>query len=72
MKTACVYLFIISLTVVVGESVVSAQSAPRTTHGVASGDVTSSTAVVWARSDREAAMTVRYQPMVGQNGHEAA
>ena len=37
----------------------------RVTHGVAAGDVTETTAIVWARSDREASMTVRYQPVAG-------
>lgn len=65
MRTTFLYLVGILLTVIAGESVVTAQSAPRVTHSVASGDITRSTAVVWARSDREAAMKVRYQPMVG-------
>ena len=42
-----------------------AQTAPRVTHGVATGDVTATSAIVWARSDRDALMTVSYQPVVG-------
>jgi len=43
----------------------TAQTAPVITHGVAAGDVTSSSAVVWARSDRAALMHVRYTPVIG-------
>ncbi len=35
------------------------------THGVASGDVTTDSAVVWSRSDREATMQVRVTPVAG-------
>ena len=38
------------------------------THGVATGDVTETTAIVWGRSNREASMTVRYSPIVGDLG----
>lgn len=49
----------------VGSTAASAQTELRITHGVAAGDVTETTAIVWARSNREALMTVRYQPVVG-------
>ena len=49
-----------------------AQTAPVITHGVASGDVTARAAVVWARSDRAAEMTVRYVPSVGRTQPEQA
>ena len=35
-----------------------AQDRPRVTHGIQVGDVTSGRATVWARSDRDAEMTV--------------
>ena len=35
---------------------------PALTHGVASGDVTASSAIVWSRADTEATMIVEYQP----------
>lgn len=43
----------------------SAQSMLEITHGIASGDITNTTAVVWARANREAKMMVRYQPIAG-------
>ena len=49
----------------IGSTAASAQTELRITHGVAAGDVTETTAIVWARSNREALMTVRYQPVVG-------
>ena len=39
--------------------------APVLTHGVASGDVTDSSAVIWAAVDRPAEMQVRIAPVVG-------
>jgi alkaline phosphatase D len=38
---------------------------PNLTFGVASGDVTDSSAVIWAAADRPAELHVRIQPMVG-------
>ena len=37
-------------------------SAPKITHGVSSGDVTASSAVIWSRGDQLATMNVRVQP----------
>ena len=44
---------------------VDAQTPPRLTHGIGAGDVSARAAVVWARSDRAARMTVRYAPASG-------
>ncbi len=49
-----------------------ALSAPAITHGVASGDVTSDSAVIWSRSDREADMTVRYAALTGLSSNQEA
>ena len=57
----CLLVLLVSLGAVVG----SAQTGPQVTHGVAAGDVTATSAIVWARSDRDALMRVRYQPVVG-------
>jgi len=42
-----------------------ARQAPVLTHGVASGDVTVDSAVLWARADRDATMQVRVTPVAG-------
>ena len=42
-----------------------AQALPTITHGVASGDVTPESAILWARSDREATMNVRVTGVTG-------
>jgi alkaline phosphatase D len=42
-----------------------AQTVPAITHGVASGDVTPNSAVVWSRFDREATMNVRVTEVTG-------
>ncbi len=39
--------------------------APTLTHGVASGDVTDSTAVIWAAVDQPAELRARIQPIIG-------
>jgi alkaline phosphatase D len=45
------------------------QAAPlRLTHGIASGDVTASEAVIWARANRPAQMVVEYTPMPAEDG----
>jgi phosphodiesterase/alkaline phosphatase D-like protein len=46
----------------------AAGQAPVVTHGVASGDVTEDSAVIWSRSDREATMQVRVTPAAGGSG----
>lgn len=46
------------------------QEPPEITHGVAVGDVTSDSAVVWARSDREALLAVSYQREDGGAGRQ--
>ncbi len=46
-------------------SLATAQTAPVITHGVAAGDVTSTSAVIWGRADQAATMTVRYRPTIG-------
>jgi alkaline phosphatase D len=44
---------------------------PTLTHGVASGDVTGSSAVIWAAVDGPAELHVRVQPMIGgESGRE--
>ncbi len=48
-----------------GVAVGSGQPELYVTHGVAAGDVTDTTAIIWARSNREALMRVRYRPVVG-------
>ena len=53
---------IVALTTVLA---IAAQTPPRLTHGIGTGDVSATTAVVWARADRAARMTVRYTPAVG-------
>ncbi len=58
-------LLVSGLVVGLGAVVGSAQTGPEVTHDVATGDVTATSAIVWARSDREALMTVRYRPVVG-------
>lgn len=58
-------LGVCGLLVCVGAVFGSAQTELRITHGVASGEVTETSAIVWARSNREAQMEVRYQPVVG-------
>ena len=52
-----------SVIVVAGSA--GAQTGPVITHGIAAGDVTSVSAVVWARSDRPATMRVRAEPLTG-------
>jgi phosphodiesterase/alkaline phosphatase D-like protein len=44
---------------------IRAQQVPVVTHGVASGDVTADSAVVWARADRESTMHARVTPVAG-------
>ena len=64
-KTGALLLLGLAL-VVSGSMTARTQLAPpRITHGIASGDVSSSTVVIWGRSDREAVMTVRYYPVLG-------
>ena len=58
-------LVLCGLLACVGSTARSAQTELRITHGVAAGDVTARSAIVWARSNREALMMVRYQPVVG-------
>jgi phosphodiesterase/alkaline phosphatase D-like protein len=48
-----------------GPALFAPQGAPAITHGVASGDVTADSAVVWSRADREATMRVRIAPAAG-------
>lgn len=38
-------------------------AAPVMTHGIASGDLTSDSAIIWSCSDRDALMRVRYRPI---------
>jgi len=45
----------------------SAIASPAITHGVASGDVTHTSAIVWSRADRDAEMVVRFQPVTGSS-----
>ena len=42
-------------------------AAPEITHGVSAGDVTSTSAVIWARTDRVADMWVSYYTATGQS-----
>ena len=49
-----------------------AAQAVEITHGVASGDVTANSAVIWARADREAQMHVTYAPALGLSNDESA
>ena len=51
--------------VIVAAGSAGAQTGPVITHGIAAGDVTSVSAVVWARSDRPATMRVRAEPLTG-------
>jgi len=44
---------------------VLARQAPVITHGVASGDVTAGSAVIWSRADRDATLQVRVTPVAG-------
>ena len=57
------------IALVVASTAVAAPDAetevPALTHGVASGDVTDSSAVIWAAVDRPAELHVRVQPVVG-------
>ncbi len=50
----------------------SAGQEPVITHGVASGDVTPTSAVVWSRADRDATMQVRVTPVAGGGVREIA
>ena len=51
--------------VIVAAGSAGAQTGPVITHGIAAGDVTSVSAVVWARSDQPATMRVRAEPLTG-------
>ncbi len=59
------YLVVGGLLSCLGVAVGTGQTELYVTHGIAAGDVTDSAAIIWARSNREALMRVRYQPVVG-------
>ncbi len=69
-RIAPVILFALALAA--GENQIgTARNTIRITHGVTAGDVTSNTAVVWARADRRATMSVRYYPVGGEKPQKA-
>lgn len=65
LKYASLTAILWTAAVSLGQPPTGAKAVPVLTHGVASGDISRSTAIVWARADREAMMTVRYYPVLG-------
>ena len=58
-------IILFALALAAGENQIGTARDPiRITHGVAAGDVTSTTAVIWARSSQRATMSVRYYPVL--------
>ncbi len=60
-RTCARFTFVLLL----GFSVSQLARAVEITHGIASGDITANSAVVWARADRKADMRVSYAPVTG-------
>jgi alkaline phosphatase D len=58
----------ITIAIAGGAALRASADVPVLTHGVASGDVTDTSAVIWAAVDQPAEMHVRIEPVVGVGG----